>query len=415
MLQRWVLLLLQLAAVSFAGSFSGSTVFNTNTGSPGVKDFADVSFTPATEIPVGGSIEIVMPQLTGVQSGWSFESPAASWTTPSTGAATAQSTTWVPSTRTLTIVAATNAIAGSAPQVLRITNARTPSSVVAANTATITSVSGATLDSGSLTIAEITAGALSSATFATATDTPGFESLATVTFTTAGRVETGGKVVLVMPAESGAQHSWRFTDGGSPSTETSGTSNAPTIAFTTPSSSTPTASSVGYTLGTRTLIFTVGANDLAQATQHVFTITNALTPSSVVGVNNVVATTQDSADKDVDTTSSMLTDQIVVGALSSATFATATDTPGFESLATVTFTTAGRVETGGKGVLVMPAESGAQHGWRFTDGGSPSAETSGTSNAPTVAFTAPSSSTPTASSVGCTLVTRTLTRTLIFT
>ena len=196
-------------------------------------------------------------------------------------------------------------------------------------------------------------GLLWSATFATATDTPGFESLATVTFTTAGRVETGGKVVLVMPAESGAQHSWRFTDGGSPSAETSGTSNAPTIAFTTPSSSTPTAGSVGYTLGTRTLIFTVGANDLAQATQHVFTITKALTPSSVVGVNNVITTTQDSADKDVDTTSSMLTDQIVIGVLSSATFATATDTPGFESLATVTFTTARKIVVGGKMVYLV--------------------------------------------------------------
>ena len=187
-----------------------------------------------------------------------------------------------------------------------------------------------------------------------------------------------------------------------------GTVKAPTITFTTPSSSAPTAVSVGYTLSTRTLVLTVGANDLAQSASYVFTITNALTPSSVVGVNNVITTTQDSADKDVDSTSSMATDQIVSGALTSATFATAVDTPGYASVATVSFTTAGRVEVGGKVVLVMPAESGAQHSWRFTDGGSPSTETSGTSNAPTIAFTTPSSSTPTASSVGYTLGTRTL-------
>ena len=131
---------------------------------------------------------------------------------------------------------------------------------------------------------QITAGALTSASFATATDTPGFESVATVSFTTAGRVEVGGKVVLVMPDESsGAQHGWRFTDGASTSTETSGTSNTPAILFTTPSSSTPTGTAVVYTLSTRTLVFTVGANDLAQGASHVFTISNVLTPSSVVG------------------------------------------------------------------------------------------------------------------------------------
>ena len=104
------------------------------------------------------------------------------------------------------------------------------------------------------------------------------------------------------------------------------------------------------------LVFTLGAHDMAQSTQHVFTISNALTPSSVVGSSNVVATTRDGQDKDVDTTSSMATDRIVVGALSSATFETAVDTPGYESVATVAFTTAGRVEIGGKVVLVMPDE-----------------------------------------------------------
>ena len=206
-------------------------------------------------------------------------------------------------------------------------------------------------------------------TEATATDTPSFESVATVSFTTAGRVEVGDKVKLVMPDEAGAQHSWRFADNKNPSVETDGTNNPPAIAFTTPGADAPTAGTVGYTVNTRTLIFTVGDNDLKQATAHVFEITNALTPSSIVGASNVVATSQDSQDKDIDTTTTMAMDQIAAGALATATFATATDTPGFESVATVSFTTAGRVEIGGKVKLVMPEEAGAQLGGGAPVGG----------------------------------------------
>ena len=137
-------------------------------------------------------------------------------------------------------------------------------------------------------------------------------------------VEVGGKVKLVMPDEAGAQHSWRFADNKNPSVETDGTNNPPAIAFTTPGADAPTAGTVGYTVNTRTLIFTVGDNDLKQATAHVFTVTNALTPSSIVGASNVVCTTQDAQDKDVDTTSSMATDDITAGTLATATFATAT-------------------------------------------------------------------------------------------
>ena len=131
---------------------------------------------------------------------------------------------------------------------------------------------------------------------------------------------------------------------------------------------TPTAAAVGYNVSNRTLVFTVAAHDLAQNTTYVFSITNVLTPSSTVGAANVIATTLDAQHERVDRTSSMTTEAIVAGALGSASFVTATDTPGFESVATVTFRTAGRVEGGGKVELVMPSEPGAQYGWRFTDG-----------------------------------------------
>ena len=41
-----------------------------------------------------------------------------------------------------------------------------------------------------------------------ATDTPGFESMATVTFRTAGRVEVGGKVKLAMPPQDLGDTVW---------------------------------------------------------------------------------------------------------------------------------------------------------------------------------------------------------------
>ena len=121
---------------------------------------------------------------------------------------------------------------------------------------------------------------------------------------------------------------------------------------------------------------------MAQSTQHVFTLTNVRTPSSVVSASNVVVTTKDSQDKDIDTTPSLSTDAIVVGALSGAlTFDTGTDTPGFLDTATVTFTTAGQVEAGGFIELVMPdlgVGSSLQSGWRY--------------ESPVVSFTAPGSS-----------------------
>ena len=58
-----------------------------------------------------------------------------------------------------------------------------------------------------------------------------------------------------------------------------------------------------------------------------------------------MATTFDSRGNMVDTTASMATDAITAGVLSGRlAFETATDTPGSRDTATVTFTTAGRVQ-----------------------------------------------------------------------
>ena len=159
------------------------------------------------------------------------------------------------------------------------------------------------------------------------------------------------------------QAGWRFTDAGNAGKDgalSSGTANVPAIAFTAPATGAPEPKAVTYTTTGRELKFTCGTNGMAQATEHVFTITNVLTPSSKVIANTVTMTTQDSQGRNIDTTTAMTTDKIDPGALTvagAAAFETATDTPGFFSVATVTFATAGRVEQGGKVCLLYTSPS----------------------------------------------------------
>ena len=80
-----------------------------------------------------------MPAQTGLQSPWSFESPVALWAQPSTDAATAESLAWNATTRTLVMIVATNDISAGVPQVISITNVRTPSSIVNSSNAKLTS------------------------------------------------------------------------------------------------------------------------------------------------------------------------------------------------------------------------------------------------------------------------------------
>eukprot|EP00937_MAST-01D_sp_MAST-1D-sp2_P001310 g1310.t1 len=342
------------------GSLSGTTSFvMAASATPGFLQTAQVSLTPAGKIATGGKIEIVMPTLAGIQSQWGFETPAVSWTTPATGAATAatggSAPAWDAANKRLTITTATNVIASGTAQVFEVTNTRTPSSTTGATTkdliVTTKDPNGIVIDGGNaargaLTTEAITVGVLSSATFATATDTPGFKQTATVTFSTSGQVQTGGKVMLVMPqlnAGADLQQGWNF--------------EAPAIAFTAPDNSV-TASAISFTTGSRTLIFTTGGAIMAQTIVHAFTITNTRTPSSIVAANNVGVTTMDDQDKNIDSTRVCKTEQIIKGTLTSATFATATDTPNFVSTATVTFTTAGQVPAGGTVRLKLPETAG---------------------------------------------------------
>ena len=148
------------------------------------------------------------------------------------------------------------------------------------------------------------------------------------------------------------QSAWSFED--------------PIVSFTTPSVHSTPRVNVSFDISTRTLAIAVLAMD--QEALHVLSITGVRTPSSVVSANNVTVTTLDSRHRNIDRSLSMVTNEIVVGALESASFDTGTDTPGFLDTATVTFRTAGRVQAGGKVLLQLPDLGFSKHvqlGWRF--------------------------------------------------
>ena len=144
-------------------------------------------------------------------------------------------------------------------------------------------------------------------TFATATDTMNYKSVATVTFTTAGQVRKGGKIVIVMPPNSvtktnSSQVEWRFegNDLESP---------AVVVSFTTPRLQTPTVSGI-TTLG-RQLSITIGDISLTQQTQYVFRISKVITPNQVSqALRDTKISTQDKLGNDIDTTSNCATDAI---------------------------------------------------------------------------------------------------------
>ena len=154
-----------------------------------------------------------------------------------------------------------------------------------------------------------------------------------MTFTTAGQVQAGGKIVLVLPDLPDTGRGWRF--------------QSPSVTFTAPSSGAPSASA-SFNSSLRTLTLTTANATMAQATQHVITISNVHTPSSIVDATTMQAMVLDSTDKSIDATSDMVVDQIAAGSFTGArSFDTGTDTPGVKDTATLSFTPTGTIHVGG--------------------------------------------------------------------
>ena len=206
--------------------------------------------------------------------------------------------------------------------------------------------------------------------------------MVSVSFMTSGQIEVGGSLELNMPDLEISRIHTEVGDSRRILRVKIAESAAMNVSYNSASA----------------LSFAVVQAKLAQQTKYTFTMRPHA--SSRIPPTTMTMKSYDSREGNIDVTASMVIDAIVAGTLESASFAMATDTPGFESMATVTFRTAGRVEVGGKVKLVMPPQDlDTQYGWRFTNGAPTSRETIGTKNAPSVVFIEPSSNTPMANAV----------------
>jgi len=358
-----------VATEQIAKGALSTAAFVGTTKTPGFKSDHTLTFTNAGEIQIGGgTIVMTLPNAAGLTpsptTATVLETAAGSFTSPAGSALTALTPAWSAPTVTTTLGAGGSSIPqATAGIAMKLTNVRTPSSVVAAATGTtVQTTDGVGLCDELTTVAtdQVVSGDLGSATktFVSSTKTPGFLSAHTLNIKTAGHVEAGGFIVLRFPdLTAGTQTGWNF--------------ETPLVSFTAPTGPAGTAAFVG-----RVLTITTATATMAQSTQHAIKITNVRTPSSIVAAGVVSdgagtpagVSTQDAAAKSIDESVLVATDQIVKGTIAAGTFASATDTAGYSSTATMTFTTIGQVQAGGKIVLTVPnlnAGTGVQKGWNF--------------------------------------------------
>ena len=358
-----------VATEQIAKGAVSTAAFVGTTKTPGFKSDHTLTFTNAGEIQIGGgTIVMTLPNAAGLTPAPTkatvLETAAGSFTQPLGSTGTALTPAWSAPTVTTTLGAGGSSIPQATVGIaMKLTNVRTPSSIVGAATGTtVQTTDGVGLCDELTTVAtdQVVSGDLGSATktFVSSTKTPGFLSDHTLNIKTAGHVEAGGFIVLRFPdLAAGTQTGWNF--------------ETPLVSFTAPTGPAGTAA-----FATRVLTITTATATMAQSTQHAIKITKVRTPSSIVAAGVVSdgaivpagVSTQDAAAKSIDESVAVATDQIVKGTIAAGTFASATDTAGYSSTATMTFTTIGQVQAGGKIVLTMPdlnAGTGVQKGWNF--------------------------------------------------
>ena len=341
------------------GALTGTKTFTTATDTPGITQLATASFTTRGQIAIGGKIEIVLPIVAATE-GWRMAtaSPVIAFTTVTNGATGTATTGWVLGTRTLTITTGTGIIEQDNAIVFTVAGTKSPSCVQTASTGTTVEAATRTLDSvdkvidGPQNIITETFAAgvfVGLKKFETATDTPGIQSVGTVSFTTAGEILSGSTIEFVFANYVGTlQAGWRFP-------------GTPTIAFTAPGAT--VTGTTSFNTGDRKLTLTTGggaANPIPMATATVFTISATHSPSGITGAGNVGVTSKDASGGITDGQTNFLTDVMAVGALSGVlSFDSGTDTPGVTSTSTISFSTKGEVLAGGRIVIVMPDVSDA--------------------------------------------------------
>merc|ERR1711871_339036 len=339
---------------------------------PGYLGTSTIQFTTKGALLIGAKVEIVFPDQSR-QHGWNFDAaPAITFSAPGGVGGDAQ---WTAGNRKLVITTKDAIIPQSSTVTFTIANTITPSGTVDASTAAITIYdSGDVIKSGpnnaattSLTCPYVATNSGSGTrAFTIATTNPGFKSLATVKFKTAGIIYVGGKIVLKMPSYTYAQGNYDMDAN-------------PAIVITEPTGKTATSAwDYSNRILTVTMGGTAGATGIAQTTDVTFTIANVKTPTSTVGSSSYSAFLKytDSGDKltagnpTLGNGNYVTTPQTTAGTSTPGAFVTAIDTPGRKSISTVTFTTKGEVKVGGKFRLTMPSVY-AQYGWRFENAAPP--------------------------------------------
>jgi len=332
------------AGVNHGLKFAGQ---NSQGFTPGVGVVPEFIFKTHGEIQIGATIVLVLPDQ-----GWTLPaSPAIAFFTPST---VTGSGSWDSGTRTLTVTTATADIPQDTEVVMRIgstSDTFTPASVQNAGTLTATTVSQYTsrvIDGPTNAATDaVTAGALTSSVtglhveFVTAM-TPGVTGIATVAFTTVGKVVSGGKIKITLDSN------WDV-----PATSV--------VAFTTA----PTDLAATAVWASPTLTLTTDVADIPQGTNIVMTLTNIKTPSSVSAgtiLTSAVLRTTTSADLTIDEATDMSAGGLSAGDMigSVPIWDTASDVPGASGTSTVSFTTIGEIPVGGSIKIKVP------DGWSFS-------------------------------------------------
>jgi hypothetical protein len=357
-----------------AGALSTLTFTAAAAFTPSTAQTTTVSFVVTSAIPASDIVEITFPDV-GSTAKW--ENPGGAGlviavSAPGGGSATSA---WDTANRKLTV---TNGVLVPAGGTFTFTIATVvaPSGIQTSDTVSIATfdASGAVKDAAATaTVAAVTSvNVVPTFALQPAESVPGVAAVSTASFTTAGRIAIGGKIQIVLPTVATVTAGWGFV------------TTTPAIGFTAPAGSVTAAGGNGaWDAANRALTITTATAAVPAGGTVTFTIADTLTPSGITGLSTVAITTYDGGDNVADGGDTGVLAAITVGALTTLSFATATDSPQFKQISTASFVASGQVPQGGKVSIVMPATAGRQSGWAFD-------------NAPAIVFTAPGTATGTA-------------------
>jgi len=317
------------------GALGGTLTYIAAATTAGVVSTHTLKFKTAGRVEQGGRITLAFPD------GENWDMPAAPTIAfvGSSVTADAGGTAWDYASRTLTVVTASADIAAETQVELTVDSARSAAGSQAASEVTVQTLSALSVLIDEKTGVEspaITVGALASTlTYELDTATPGVPSTHTLSFTTSGRVNSGGKITLQFPEDEG----WDMA-------------SAPTVAFSPAIGSVTVAGSPdapAWASGTRTLTVTTGGAAIPSAQEVIMTVAGVRSPTDTQAASAVTVQTLSADSRVIDEKTDVESAAITPGALGGTlTYVPSTATPGVVSTHTLKFSTAGQVPLGGQ-------------------------------------------------------------------